>query len=546
MKTSVITTKITLWPEKSERKEWDKRVREYAKEAIPKKLETLKAKKPKKDKDKQKKEEDIKRYEQYLKNIKEGNEIDPVIITDYTYFIIRTTMEEEAYMKNYVTSHVRQELTMHPELGRDNKRITELMKPATRVKESKKGSLYKETDFQNHLGRYGLCFAKQLTKTIQDAVKNGWLEGKEKAPYFKADSPYCVPSAYLSFSHDYESDEEMLKHLENPTHELYVNYGPHKIPTLAKFKIVLGQGTKNDRFLSIIKNIYTDPDNYKVCDSKLGIKDSKIILYLSLEIPQKECELDENVVVGVDLGIKIPAVCTLNTDPSIRCFLGRSEDFLRVRTQIQHQVKSTQKSIKYNAGGHGRKKKLKPLERYYEKEKNFRNTYNHKLSKEIVDFAVKNHAKYINMENLSGYDASRFLERNWSYFDLQQKIIYKANQYGIIIRKVNPCYSSQVCSVCGNWHPENRPKGEKGQAYFCCHNENCKSHEFRNYNADYNASRNIAMADGVMIMNVFDGSKNESEPHHLKRRGVYRWCFPSQHKRSLIPLRGQAPLCLPL
>lgn len=180
-----------------------------------------------------------------------------------------------------------------------------------------------------------------------------------------------------------------------------------------------------------------------------------------------------------------------------------------IRKAAEEQILSDHD--KQITGGHGRKKKLRPLEKYRKKEKNFREHYNHRLSKEIVNFAVKNHAKYINMENLSGYDASRFLERNWSYFDLQQKIIYKANQYGIIVRKVNPCYSSQVCSVCGNWHPENRPKGKKGQAYFCCHNKDCESHKFRNYNADYNASRNIAMADGVMIMNVFDGSKNENQ-----------------------------------
>ena len=82
---------------------------------------------------------------------------------------------------------------------------------------------------------------------------------------------------------------------------------------------------------------------------------------------------------------------------------------------------------------------------------------------------------------------------------MQQYITYKASKYGIEVRKINPCYTSQVCSECGNWHPENRPKGDKGQAYFNCHNEECKTHSKKTpykygINADFNAARNIAMS----------------------------------------------------
>ena len=61
-----------------------------------------------------------------------------------------------------------------------------------------------------------------------------------------------------------------------------------------------------------------------------------------------------------------------------------------------------------------------------------------------------------------------------------------------MVRKINPCYTSQVCSVCGHWEPDQR----KAQASFECANPECESHKKYKYgfNADFNAARNIAMS----------------------------------------------------
>ena len=99
-----------------------------------------------------------------------------------------------------------------------------------------------------------------------------------------------------------------------------------------------------------------------------------------------------------------------------------------------------------------------------------------------MDFAVKNKAKYINIEDLSGFNSNQFILRNWSFYELQQFITYKASAYGIEVRKINPYHTSQICSCCGHWEEGQRVD----QAHFKC--KTCGTE----LNADFNAARNIA------------------------------------------------------
>ena len=54
------------------------------------------------------------------------------------------------------------------------------------------------------------------------------------------------------------------------------------------------------------------------------------------------------------------------------------------------QRKKIQKLLSGTPGGHGRKKKLKGLTKLANRERNFVKTYNHYVSKNVVDFAIKN------------------------------------------------------------------------------------------------------------------------------------------------------------
>ena len=92
------------------------------------------------------------------------------------------------------------------------------------------------------------------------------------------------------------------------------------------------------------------------------------------------------------------------------------------------------------------------------------------------------------MEDLSGFseEQSESLLRNWSYYDLQQKVKYKADEVGIEVIFVNPKYTSKRCSKCGNIHLENRDC-KNNQSKFEC--KMCGYKE----NADINASKNISI-----------------------------------------------------
>lgn len=162
--------------------------------------------------------------------------------------------------------------------------------------------------------------------------------------------------------------------------------------------------------------------------------------------------------------------------------LGSINDFLRVRQQMQDRRKKLQSELQLTKGGKGRNRKLQALDRLKEKERNFVKTYNHTLSSRIVEYAKKNKCEYINIENLTKDGFPNSILRNWSYYELQTMVTYKAKREGIIVRKVNPAYTSQKCSSCGHIDSDNRQTQEDFRCVKCGFEAN----------ADYNASINIA------------------------------------------------------
>ncbi|MEI4800381.1 transposase [Bacillus sp. FJAT-51639] len=324
----------------------------------------------------------------------------------------------------------------------------------------------------------------KVTQDYKNDCKAGLLYGKRSLRNYRKDNPLLVRGRSLKF------------YKENEDYFIKWNKG-------IVFKCILHIRKKNIAELkSVLENVLLN--TYKVCDSSISFDNKEMILNLSLNIPDKETQdYIPGRIVGVDLGIKIPAYVSLSDKVYVRKGIGSIDDFLRVRTQMQERRRRLQKSLAAVKGGKGREKKLKALERLKEKEANFVKTYNHFLSTQIVTFAMKNQAGQINMEFLE-FDKmkNKSLLRNWSYYQLQTMIEYKAKREGIVVRYVDAYHTSQTCSKCGHYEEGQRNTQEK----FVC--KNC---DFE-VNADYNASQNIAKSTSYI------SDSTESEYHKQKQK----------------------------
>lgn len=507
--TQIVTRKLVIRPTFSERKEWKKKVTEFTlkdlKEQISKYKEWIENLKSNKKISKEEKERRKQKYTDLLTNaenslnqFKNREEITQKMVNRYTETLVKESMESEARRKNYILTwayfSMRANGVQHMQPKEQKKFIREMLKPAYRVKNSSKGSIFDDVEIDNILGGYGIAFSQELTNKIIDSVEKGLFEGgKDSLPSYKYDSPFTVAKSAMGFSHDYDSFEELCEHIKEKDCNLYFDFGGNSDATIARFIIDIGTNKNKDELLTTLCRVYSG--DYEYCGSSIQFDKTgkKIILNLTVKMPQKNCDLNENTVVGVDLGIKIPAVCALNTNPYAREFIGSVDDYLRVRTQIQNQRRRLSIQLRNTKGGHGRKKKLKALDRYTSRERNFVKNYNHMVSSRIIKFALKHNAKYINLECLKGYDTDKKVLRNWSYYELQSMIEYKANKYGIIVRKINPCYTSQICSECGHYEERQRVSQEK----FICGNDDCRFHNTKSgyINADFNAARNIAKSE---------------------------------------------------
>ncbi len=133
---------------------------------------------------------------------------------------------------------------------------------------------------------------------------------------------------------------------------------------------------------------------------------------------------------------------------------------------------------------------------------------NHVISKRLVEKA-QGTGRGIALEDLEGIrdraTVSKALRRevgNWAFFDLRQKVTYKALRAGVSVRLVDPRYTSQQCPACGLVDRANRPS----QAVFRCTGCGESGH------ADHVAARNVAARVDVNppIVSAFRTGKRQS------------------------------------
>jgi IS605 OrfB family transposase len=147
-------------------------------------------------------------------------------------------------------------------------------------------------------------------------------------------------------------------------------------------------------------------------------------------------------VMGVDLGLKVPAVAVTD-DEKVR-FFGNG----RQNKYIKRKFRSERKKL-------GKRKKLNAIRSLKDKGQRWMKDQDHKVSRDIVNFAKENKVSVIRLEQLANIRQTARTSRkneknlhNWSFYRLSQFIEYKANLTGIKVEYVNPAYTSQTCPKC--------------------------------------------------------------------------------------------------
>lgn len=202
-----------------------------------------------------------------------------------------------------------------------------------------------------------------------------------------------------------------------------------------------------------VRTSMTDRQKLILSDAKLGIlrivyKGKKIVAQIVYEAKEQQY-LEEGNIMGVDLGIKCPAVSYIS-DGHIKFYgNGRKNKYMR-------------RHYKYLRQNYSKAKNIDAVKRINNKEQRIMKDIDHKLSREIIEIAISHNVKIIKLERLANIRSTTRKSRKnnhslhtWSFYRLAQFIEYKARLAGIKVEYVNPAYTSQTCPVCGHVHHAN-------------------------------------------------------------------------------------------
>ena len=213
-------------------------------------------------------------------------------------------------------------------------------------------------------------------------------------------------------------------------------------------------------------------NNCKFGTAKLVNKHGMFFLHIPVTYEISELNKAEvSNVVGIDRGIRFLAA-TYDSK-------GRSVFYAgNVVKQKRAHYKALRKQLQ-QVGTPSSRRRIKAIG---QRENRWMQDVNHCISKALVE-SNPNGTLFV-IEDLMGIRSAtervkvkeRYVSVSWSYYDLEQKLSYKALKNHQLVEKVNPAYTSQTCPKCGHTERANR---DKHKHLFCCKNCNYKSNDDR-------------------------------------------------------------------
>lgn len=239
------------------------------------------------------------------------------------------------------------------------------------------------------------------------------------------------------------------------------------------------QGKSNNRIelpLIINSNYQTEimqeiGNQFKLGSTELIKRGEDFFIHISyskeIDIPSPDESFSP---IGVDIGINNLAVSVAQS--SVKFHSGekvkwKNEFFRRQKSVLQRNFA------------------MQEIKRLRGRQTRFNDFQINNIAKKIVEQAKQETKPVIVMEDLTNIRETakvrrkqRYQQHSWAFKRLQNAIHYKANWEGIPVEYIDPHYTSQICSKCGELNKRNR------------HIYKCQSCSFES-NADYNAGRNI-------------------------------------------------------
>jgi putative transposase len=180
-------------------------------------------------------------------------------------------------------------------------------------------------------------------------------------------------------------------------------------------------------------------------------KRGKWMADIALTLPTPEPTAEQGVM-GVDLGVKVPAVVHV---------LGKGTHYLgngRYQRMRRRRYFAQRKALQ-------QANKIRAVRKSQGKERRWMRDLNHKLSRQIVTHAQAKSVGVICLEQLAGIRqrtcqrtartsrgakarTNNRLIATWAFYQLSTFIAYKAERLGIRVEQVDPAYTSQTCPAC--------------------------------------------------------------------------------------------------
>ena len=176
-------------------------------------------------------------------------------------------------------------------------------------------------------------------------------------------------------------------------------------------------------------------------------KRGKWIADITMTLPKPK-PVETERVMGIDLGIKVPAVAHIRGKGTR--FFGNGRYQRMMRRRFYSRRKKLQKA-----------KKTRAVRKSKGKEARWMKNSNHQLSRQIVNHAHAQGVGTIKVEALHGIRKgttrtsrgakarkNNRMQNSWSFYQLTLFLTYKAERLGIKVEQVDPAYTSQECPAC--------------------------------------------------------------------------------------------------